>query len=73
MLTIRVLYRNTAVHEMIIGLNSLAQIVDMLNSSTMVEAYQIWQAGGIVKDYQNFGWIHKPEKWMVDGFIAKRV
>ena len=73
MLTIRVLYRNTAVHEMIIGLNSLAQIVDMLNMSTMVEAYQIWQAGGIVKDYQNFGWMQKPEKWMIDGFITKRV
>jgi hypothetical protein len=70
MLTIRVLYRNTAVHDMILELKSVAQTVDMLNNAPMVEAYQIFRPSGVVRDHWNFGWEHKPEKWVIDGFIV---
>ena len=68
--TIRVLYRNTAVHEMVLGLNAIAQTIDMLNNATMVEAYQVYTAGAIIRDHWNFGWDHKPEKWQIDGHIS---
>lgn len=67
--TIRVLYKNTAVHEMILGINALPQTIDMLNSATMVEEYQIFTAGGIVRNYWTFGWEQKPKKWKIDGHI----
>ena len=70
MLTIRVLYRNTAVHDMILELKSVAQTVDMLNNAPMVESYQIFQASGIVRDHWNFGFEQKPGKWIIDGYIV---
>ena len=72
MVTIRVLYRNASVHDMILELKSVAQTVDMLNNASMVEveAYQLFQPSGIVRDHWNFGWEHKPEKWIIDGYIV---
>lgn len=67
--TIRVLYKNAAVHEMILGTTALPQTIDMLNSATMVEEYQIYAGGGIVENYWTFGWEQKPEKWKIDGYI----
>lgn len=67
--TIRVLYRNTAVHEMIVGINALPQTVDMLNNAPMVEEYQIYTAGGVVRNHWTFGWEQKPEKWKINGYI----
>jgi hypothetical protein len=55
--------------EIIVHKDFVRTILEMLENSADVEAYQVWNAGGRVQNYFMFGFVNIPSKWQMKNQI----